>query len=254
MRFADQVVLITGGAGGIGGAAAARFASEGAKVVISDLDETALCETQAKLQEQGSAVSPIAADLRNKADCVSLVRSVVDQYARLDVLINNAGYMVRGDIAATTDEMWFDSFAVNVHAIFHLCREVIPFMKTAGGGAIINTSSAWGVYPAANHLAYNTTKGCVAVLTKNLARDCAPLGIRVNAVCPNEVNTPMLKSGFSIRGFDPDEAIEQLNQTVPIGRIAEPEEIASVMAFLASKDAAYMCGALVEVTGAKAVY
>lgn len=254
MRFDEKIVLITGGSGGIGKAAARRFASEGAKVVISDVNDTDLNAVRIDFKKDGLAIRGFAADLRKQSECVGLVSSVMEAYGRIDVLINNAGYMVRGDITATSDDMWFDSFAVNVHAVFYLSREVVPHMKTAGDGVIINTSSAWGVHPAANHLAYNTTKGCVAVMTKNLARDCAPHGIRVNAVCPNEVNTPMLKSGFLIRGFEPDEAIEQLNKTVPIGRIAEPEEIASVMAFLASRDAGYMCGALVEVTGAKAVY
>ena len=173
---------------------------------------------------------------------------------QIDVLCNVAGVMVRADIEETSDAMWLDSFAVNVHALFYLCRAVVPIMRHARRGAIVKVGSAWGLHPAANHLAYNTTKGTVAIFTENLARDCAPHGIRVNAVCPNEVRTPMLETGFTIRGFDPEEAIQQLNATVPIGRIAEPEEIASVIAFLASEDAGYMCGSLVKVTGAKAVY
>ena len=235
MRFSGQTVLITGGAGGIGAAVAKRFSSEGAACIISDLDDARCQRTVEQLARQELDIGFVSGDLKDKKFCGQLIERVIAQYGRIDVLVNNAGYMVRGDILDTSDDMWLDSFAVNVHAVFHLCKHVIPHMQSQGGGAIINTSSTWGVYPAPNHLAYNTTKGCLAVFTKNLARDCAPLNIRVNAVCPNEVHTPMIESGFKLRGFDPEQAIAQLNKTVPIGRIAEPEEIASVMAFLASK-------------------
>ncbi|MEZ5478943.1 MAG: SDR family oxidoreductase [Thiolinea sp.] len=118
---------------------------------------------------------------------------------------------------------------------------------------MVNTSSVWGTYPGPAHVAYCTSKGAVAALTRNLGRDCAPLGIRVNAVCPHEINTPMIRSGFELRGLDPDQAIDELNKTVPLGHIAEPEEIADVIAFLASHEARYIAGECVEVTGAKPV-
>ena len=122
-------------------------------------------------------------------------------------------------------------------------------MKERGGGAIVNTSSVWGVYPGPGHIAYCTSKGAVASFTKSLGRDHAPDGIRVNAVCPHEINTPMLRSGFERRGLDPQQGIEDLNKTVPLGHIAEPEEIADVMVFLASDEARYIAGETVEVTG-----
>ena len=137
--------------------------------------------------------------------------------------------------------------------MFYLCRAAIPVMKERGGGAIVNTSSVWGVYPGPGHIAYCTSKGAVASFTKSLGRDHAPDGIRVNAVCPHEINTPMLRSGFERRGLDPQKAVEELNRTVPLGHIAEPEEIADVMVFLASDEARYIAGETVEVTGAKPV-
>jgi NAD(P)-dependent dehydrogenase (short-subunit alcohol dehydrogenase family) len=127
-------------------------------------------------------------------------------------------------------------------------------MKIQGYGSIVNTASCWGIYPGPNHIAYCTSKAAVAAMTKCLGRDHAPDGIRINAVCPNEVNTPMLRSGFEIRGLDPDTAIETLNQTVPIGRIAEPEEVAEAIRFLASDESSYICGSLLEINGAKPVY
>ena len=119
--------------------------------------------------------------------------------------------------------------------------------------AIVNTSSCWGVHPGPAHPVYVMTKAAVASLTQCLGRDHAHQGIRVNAVCPNEVNTPMIRTGFEVRGLNPDRAIEELNASVPLGRIAEPEDIADVVAFLASDDARYVCGALLEVNGGKPV-
>ena len=127
-------------------------------------------------------------------------------------------------------------------------------MKDNSGGAIINVASCWGLYPGPGHAAYCTSKGAVAILSKCLGRDDAADGIRVNAVCPNEVNTPMIRTGFQRRGFNPDTAIKDLNRTVPLGRIAEPEDIADVVWFLASDAARYIAGTAIEVNGAKPVY
>ena len=143
--------------------------------------------------------------------------------------------------------------AVNVEAPFRLCRTAIPIMAGARGGAVVNIASCWGVHPGPDHLVYCMSKAALASMTQCLGRDHARQGVRVNAVCPNEVDTPMLRSGFAARGFDPDGAVAELGATVPLGRIARPEDIADVVAFLASDDARYMCGALVEVNGGKPV-
>jgi NAD(P)-dependent dehydrogenase (short-subunit alcohol dehydrogenase family) len=183
-----------------------------------------------------------------------LIAHTAQTLGGLDILINNAGIIPRGNILETTDQMWLDALNVNLTAVSFLCRAAIPYMQERGGGAIVNVSSTRGDYPGPSHLAYCTSMGAVAAFTKSLGRDHAPDNIRVNAVCPNEVNTPMLHTGFAKRGFDPDKAIEQLNRTVPLGRIAEPEDIADVIAFLASDDARYIAGAILEVSGAKPVY
>lgn len=178
-----------------------------------------------------------------------MVADALAQERRIDVLCNNAGINWRGPLLSLTAEDWDLSFAVNIDAMFHLCQAALPSMIAHGGGAIINTASQWGPYPAPNHIAYNVTKAAVASFTQNLARDYAPQKIRVNAVCPGGIHRPMLEAGVKRSGrtiADPD-------KPVPYERIGKPEEVAALIAFLASDEAAYMCGSLVEITGAQAV-
>ncbi len=254
MRFTDKRVVITGGTGGIGQSVVELFAREGAKVLFSDRSAEDCSDYCSALRSRGLETRYLAGDLRQKTYCEALIAEACDKLGGVDILINNAGIIPRGTILETTDDMWFSAFEINLTAVFYLCRAAIPQMQRAGGGAIVNTSSTWGLYPGPGHLAYCTSKGALAAFTKNLARDHAGDGIRVNAVCPNEVNTPMLRTGFARRGIDPDNAIAELGKTVPLGHVAEPAEIADVIAFLASADARYVCGATVEVTGAKPVY
>ena len=157
--------------------------------------------------------------------------------------------MRRGNLMAISEDDWNITMAVNINAMFHLCRAVIPGMIAQGGGAIVNTASQWGLHPAPNHIAYNVSKAAVASCTQNLGRDYAPHKIRVNAVCPGEVHTPMLESGVKRAG----KTLADLDKLVPFGRIGKPEEIAALVAFMASEEAPFMCGSLVEITGAQAV-
>ena len=254
MRFKDKTVIITGGSSGIGTAAVRVFAKEGANVMVAGRSEQRCRQICEEMKALGRQVRYFTGDLGEKSYCEQLIAHTIETFGGLDILINNAGVIPRGDILETTDEMWFAAMNINLTSVFYLCRAAIPHLKNRGGGAIVNTSSTWGVYPGPGHLAYCTSKGAVAAFTKNLGRDHAPDNIRVNAVCPNEVNTPMIRTGFSVRGLDPDKAVEQLNKSVPLGRIAEPEDIADVIAFLASDDARYIAGTTVEVSGAKPVY
>ena len=236
MRFEGKKALVTGANGGIGQAIVARLRGEGATVLATDRDD-----------------ADITGDLLDAAFCDGLPALAAEQMGGLDILINNAGIITRGKITEATDGDLARTMGINVEAPFRLCRAAIPIMARAGGGAIVNTSSCWGVHPGPDHPVYIMSKAAIASLTQCLGRDHAHQGIRVNAVCPNEVNTPMIRSGFEIRGLDADKAIDALNASVPLGRIAEPEDIADVVAFLASDDARYMCGALVEVNGGKPV-
>jgi len=244
MRLEGRKALVTGAAGGIGRSVVARFRAEGAMVAVADRDVSALA---------GEADALLAGDLTDKAYADGLPAAARDALGGLDIVVNNAGIIVRGPITEACDEDFQRSMAVNVEAPFRICRAAIPIMAAAGGGAIVNTSSCWGVHPGPAHPIYVMTKAAIASLTQCLGRDHAHQGIRVNAVCPNEVDTPMLRTGFAIRGFDPETAIAELDKTVPLGRIAQPEDIADVILFLASDDARYMCGALLEINGGKPV-
>jgi NAD(P)-dependent dehydrogenase (short-subunit alcohol dehydrogenase family) len=254
VRFAEKVAVVTGGAGGVGRALVRTLTHEGAAVMVADLSADGCRSLMEEIEkEHAGAISFVAGDLRDRTFCERVVAETVDRFGGVDILFNNAGIIPRGTILETSDDMWHGALDVNLTAMFYLCRAAIPVMKERGGGAIVNTSSVWGVYPGPGHIAYCTSKGAVASFTKSLGRDHAPDGIRVNAVCPHEINTPMLRSGFERRGLDPQKAVEDLNRTVPLGHIAEPEEIADVMVFLASDEARYIAGETVEITGAKPV-
>ncbi|MEM6578157.1 MAG: SDR family oxidoreductase [Pseudomonadota bacterium] len=242
MTLEGKKALVTGAAGGIGSVLVAKLRDEGVRVAVTDRDTSNL-EADARFD----------GDLTDTSFCDALPGHASQELGGLDILCNNAGVITRGDITQVRDTDYERTMAINVEAPFRLCRAAIPLMANAGGGAIVNTASCWGVYPGSNHPLYVMSKAALASLTQCLGRDHAPQGIRVNAVCPNEVDTPMLRSGFEIRGLDAVSAVSELNASVPIGHIARPEEIADVIVFLASDAARYMCGALVEVNGGKPV-
>ncbi|MCX7888947.1 MAG: SDR family oxidoreductase [Rhodobacteraceae bacterium] len=249
MRFRDRVAVVTGGAGGIGAAIATRLAGEGARVVVTDVNAAGAEAVAARLTAAGQRARALAADIATREGCLALIDDVLAQEGRIDVLCNNAGIIRRGPLLSITPEDWRLSFAVNIDAMFHLCQAALPGMIAQGGGAIVNTASQWGLHPAPNHIAYNVTKAAVASFTQNLARDYAPQRIRVNAVCPGEIHTPMLESGVRSSG----RTMADLDRLVPLGRVGRPEEVAALVAFLASDEAEFMCGSLVEITGAQAV-
>ncbi|MEM7440798.1 MAG: SDR family oxidoreductase [Pseudomonadota bacterium] len=240
MRLQGRKALVTGAAGGIGAAIVRKLQAEGAVVCGTDRETSGIVADFA-----------IAAELMDGSACDELPARAEALMGGLDTVINNAGIITRGKLTEATDEDFARSMAINVEAPMRICRAAIPILPP--GSSIVNTASCWGVHPGPNHPIYVMSKAAIASLTQCLGIDHAADGIRVNAVCPNEVNTPMLRTGFATRGLDPDQAIETLNTSVPLGRIAEPEDIADVVAFLASDEARYICGALIEVNGAKAV-
>jgi 2-hydroxycyclohexanecarboxyl-CoA dehydrogenase len=248
-RFVDQVVLVTGAGGGIGSAIARRFATEGAHVCVADVDGEHAAAVAAEIADSGGRAETVVFDLADPAACADAVAEVVARQGRIDVLVNNAGVMRRGDLLAIGPDDWDLSFRVNLDAMVHLSRAVLPTMITAGAGAIVNTASQWGLLPSAGHIAYNTSKAGVVAFTRSLARDYAPYGVRVNAICPGEIHTPMLDSKLAQTG----RTIADLERLVPYGRIGKPAEVAALVAFLASDEAPYLCGAVVEITGAQAV-
>lgn len=244
-RFEGKIALVTGGSGGIGSAICKRLTSEGAHVVICDIN----AQASISLAHEIGNASVETVDISRSVDARAMIERVIAEHGKLDVLCNNAGINRRGALMDLTEDDWHATFAINLTSMFYLCQAAIPHMIAAGGGAIVNTASQWGLHPAPAHIAYNTSKAAVAAFTQNLARDYAPEKIRVNAVCPGEVKTEMLASGLKRTG----RTFEDLDKLIPYGRIGKPEEIAALVAFLASDEAAFMCGSLVEITGAQAV-
>ena len=242
MRFQGKKALVTGAAGGIGKSLVRKLRAEGASVAITDIT---IGNVEAEAHFPG--------DLSAAQFCDELPSKATDALGGLDILINNAGIIRRGKITEATDDDFKSTMAVNIEAPFRLCRSTIPILAKNGGGSIVNIASCWGLNPGPDHPIYIMSKAALASFTQCLGRDHAHQNIRVNAVCPNEVNTPMIRSGFSIRGLDPEKAIKELNESVPLGRIAEPDDISDVILFLASDEARYMCGSLVEVNGGKPV-
>jgi len=242
MKFKNKIVLITGGASGMGAASAREFAAAGASVVIVDLNGPLARQVAAGI----GAPEPIIGDVADSAFCDLAVAETLARFGRIDVLVNCAGIIHRAGAEGTSDEQWRRVMSVNVDGVFYMSRAAVGPMKKQGGGAIVNFGSIWGNVGAAGVLAYCTSKGAVHNLTRSMALDHVKDGIRVNAVCPGEVNTPMLASGRPVPPTPED--LKKLGETVvPMGRLADPIEIARVVVFLASDDASYMTGSMVTV-------
>lgn len=242
MDFVGKVAVVTGGASGMGAAIARELSSRGAKVVIVDRNH----ELAREVANGINAMSPIIGDVSESEFCDNAIKLVVQTYSRIDVLINCAGIIVRADAIDTTDEDWQRILNVNINGVFYMSRAAVRQMKEQRHGTIVNFGSIWGGVGAAGVVAYCATKGAVHQITRAMALDHVDDGIRINAVAPGEVNTPMLAYGRSSPPTAED--LQNLaNETIPMRRLAEPVEIAKVAVFLASDEASYMTGAVVPV-------
>lgn len=238
-----RVVVITGGASGMGAASARAFAALGDTVVIVDRDEDGAAAVAASIDAPAAMVG----DVSDSPFCQSVIDTAVAAHGGVDVLVNAAGTIHRADAAGTSDDDWHRVMRVNVDGSFYMCRASIAAMRPRGG-AIVNFGSIWGDVGAAGVTAYCVSKGAIHQLTRALALDHVADGIRVNAVAPGEVNTPMLSSQRAVPPTPAD--LQALaDATIPMKRLAEPDEIASVVVFLASPAASYMTGAIVPVDG-----
>ncbi|MGI9657921.1 MAG: SDR family NAD(P)-dependent oxidoreductase [Gaiellaceae bacterium] len=244
MRFDGRVALITGGASGMGAASAQVFASRGARVELVDLNASG-ASTIAKRVGGGE---PIVGDVSDSAFCDRAVSTVLERHGHIDVLVNAAGTIHRADALGTDDEQWKRVMSVNVDGVFYMSRAVVPHMIERSNGAIVNFGSIWGGVGATGTTAYCASKGAVHQLTRSMALDHVEQGVRINAVAPGEVDTPMLASQRE-RPPTPADLRALADATIPLKRLARPEEIAKVVAFLASDDASYMTGEIVHVDG-----
>ena len=233
---------MTGGASGMGAACARLFADAGAQVVIVDLNGDAAANVAA-----GIGATVLAGDVTSSAFCDEAVAETVDRHGTLDALVNAAGTIVRADALGTNDDDWYRQFRVNVDGTFFMCRAAVRAMQPHGSGAIVNFGSIWGGTGGQGHTAYCAAKGAVHNLTRAMALDHARDGIRVNAVAPGEVDTPMLRAAGRATPATDEELAAMAERTIPMARLAQPEEIARVVVFLASDEASYMTGAIVPV-------
>ena len=250
-RLKGKVAIITGAAGGIGAAAAKRFLAEGARVVMVDLDEKALKQAARRLDPR--RVELCAADVTQVADTKRYIAAAVKRFGGVDILLANAG--IEGRVAKITDypEDVFDRvMAVNVRGVWLGLKHVIPAMKKRGGGSIVITASTAGIKGAPNMSAYITSKHAVVGMMRSIALECAPLGIRVNSVNPSATETRMMRSiEMGNSPGKPALARKRVVAGTPLGRYAEPAEVAALMLFLASEEASFCTGGVYSIDGGR---
>lgn len=246
-KLAGRAAIITGAGSGIGRASALLFARHGARVVVADVVEPAGRETVDAIRAAAGEAIFVACDVSNEANVAGMVRACLDAYGRLDVLFNNAGVTIPVRVADLDDDVWGRTLDVNLKGVALGCKHSIPHMLDRGG-SIINTASMLGLVASPQQAAYCAAKGGVVMLTRQIAVDYAAYNIRVNCICPSEVDTPMHRK-FIEESPDPQATRQRLLARIPLQRVARPEELASVALFLASDDSSYITGVALPVDG-----
>ena len=246
-KLKGRVALITGGDSGIGRAVAIAFAREGADILISYLSEHEDAEDTANMVEkEGRRCITVAGDISEERHCIALVDQCVAELGRLDVLVNNAAHQrTKDDIQHFTSKEFKYTFETNVYAMFYLCKAALPHLQP--GSSIINVASIQAYQPSPNLLAYAATKGAIVTFTKALSDMAIEKGVRVNAVAPGPVWTPLIPSTM------PKEKVKEFGKNTPIGRAGQPSELAPAFVFLASQDSTYITGEVLGVTGGRPV-
>jgi len=242
MRLKGKIAIVTGATGGIGMATARKFAGEGAAVVVADLDRARVDEAAASLAEAGARAIGVRVDVTDRASVDAMVAATLDAFGRIDCLVNNAGITQDARLVKMSEEQFDRVIDVNLKGVFLCTQAVADPMIRRGSGVILNASSVVGLYGNFGQTNYAATKAGVIAFTKTWARELGPKGVRAIAVCPGFVRTSILAS-------IPPAVMQKTIDKVPLRRLGEPEEIANVYAFLASDEAAYVNGAVIEVSG-----
>ena len=246
MRLTDKICIVTGAAQGIGLATALKFAREGATVVVCDIHGEAVDQAVAQCEATGAKAEGHVVDVTRREQVDAMVRAVKDKHGRIDVLVNNAGITKDARLQKMTEAQFDAVIDVNLRGVFHCAQAVADTMVAQGGGVILNASSVVGIYGNFGQTNYAASKFGVIGFTKTWSRELGPKGVRVNAVAPGFVETPILST-------IPDKVLDHMRDQVPLKRLGQPEEIANVYAFLASDEASYVNGAVLEVSGGMTV-
>jgi NAD(P)-dependent dehydrogenase (short-subunit alcohol dehydrogenase family) len=249
MRLAGKAALITGATSGIGEATAVLFAEEGAAIAVVGRDAVRGHAVEERIVSAGGKAVFVRADVRRADDCERAVDETVGAFGQLDVLFNNAGVYLENDTIGCSEEEWDAQVDTSLKGTFLMSKFALPHMVTQGSGSIVNCSSGWGLVGGERAVAYCAAKGGMVVMTKAMALDHGRHGIRVNAVCPGDTDTPMEREDAKAKGMSWDAYVRWAGEGRPIERIASPEEVARAVLFLASDEASYITGAAVPVDG-----
>ena len=242
MRLKDKVAIITGAGRGIGQATAIKFAREGAKVMVCDINQEWIDETVQLCKAAGSDAIGQIADVRDMKSLEAMVKTTVDKWGRVDCLVNNAGIVADAQLKNMTEEQFDRVIDINLKGVYNCTKAVVHKMLEQQSGVILNASSIVGLYGNFGQTNYAAAKFGVIGMAKTWARELGRKGIRSNAVCPGFISTPIISTV-------PEKVIHALEERVPMGRLGKPEEIANTFAFLASDEASYINGAVIEVNG-----
>ncbi len=249
MNWKGKVIIVTGGGGGIGRAVAHKFAAQGGQVAVVNRTAGKAEAVAQEISEAGGRAIAIQADVALEADVKRVVQTTLDTFGKIDVLVNNAAMCPQIRLTDMSLEQWNQVIMNNLTSVFLFCREVIPSMLENGGGSIVNVSSVHALATLEGYSAYSASKGGISALTRAIALDYARQNIRVNTVLPGAVHTPMLESSVKNLDTPREEIMKQWNDSQPIGRVGQPEEIATVILFAASSENSFMTGATLVADG-----